>query len=113
MVIILSLNIEIVSHSNYRIPFIRVYENIRLAVGLIEYEVYLFIIDVKTSYSLVLGALFIFQSDLSLGTEEDTGRQFSTVKNIDRRLTARFYTGFFNNAGRRRVNANTFSSLNL
>jgi hypothetical protein len=74
MIIILSLNIEIISHSNYRVPFIRVYENVRLAVRPIKYEIYLFIIDVKTSHFLILGALFIFQSDLSLGTEEDTGR---------------------------------------
>jgi hypothetical protein len=71
---ILSLNIEIISHSNYRVPFIKVCENVRLAVKSIKYEICLFIIDVKTSHSLVLGIPFIFQSDLSLGTEEDTGR---------------------------------------
>jgi hypothetical protein len=74
MVIILNLNIEIVSHSNYRVPFMRVYKNIRLAVRLIEYEVCLFVIDVKMSHFLVLGIFFIFQSDLSLGTEKDIGR---------------------------------------
>jgi hypothetical protein len=74
VVITPNLNMEMVSHSNYRVPFIRVCENVRLAVGLIKYEVCLFIIDVKTSYSLILGVSFIFQSDLSLGTEEDTGR---------------------------------------
>jgi hypothetical protein len=45
--------------------------------------------------------------------EEDTGRQFGTVKDIDRRLIVRFYTGPFNNVGRRRVKADTFSFLNL
>jgi hypothetical protein len=74
MVMTLSPNIKMISHSNYRVSFIRVCENIRLAVGPIKYEVCLFVIDVKTSYSLVLGVFFIFQSDLSLGTEEDTGR---------------------------------------
>jgi hypothetical protein len=113
MVITLSLNMKMIFHSNYRVPFIRVCENIRLAVKPIKYEIYLFIIDVKTSYFLILGILFIFQSNLSLGTEEDIGRQFGTIKDIDRRLTARFYTGPFNNAGRRRVEAGIFSSLNL
>jgi hypothetical protein len=60
VVIILSLNMEMVSHSNYRVSFIGVCENVRLAVGLIKYEVCLFVIDVKTSYFLVLGAFFIF-----------------------------------------------------
>jgi hypothetical protein len=57
---ILNLNIEIVSHSNHRVPFIKIYKNIRLAVKPIKYEIYLFIINVKTSYFLVLGAFFIF-----------------------------------------------------
>jgi hypothetical protein len=57
---ILNLNIEMISHSNYRILFIRICENVRLAIRLIKYEIYLFIIDVKTSYSLILGAPFIF-----------------------------------------------------
>jgi hypothetical protein len=74
MIMILSLNMEMISYSNYRVFFIRICENVRLAVRFIKYEVCLFIIDVKTSYFLVLGALFIFQSDLSFGTEEDTGR---------------------------------------
>jgi hypothetical protein len=74
MIMILSLNIKMISHSNYRVPFIRVYKNVRLAVRLIKYEVCLFIIDIKTSHSLMLGIPFIFQSNLSLGTEEDTGR---------------------------------------
>jgi hypothetical protein len=74
MIIILSLNIEIISHSNYRIFFIKIYENVRLAVRPIKYEICLFIIDVKTSHSLILDTLFIFQSDLSLGTEKNTGR---------------------------------------
>jgi hypothetical protein len=104
---------EIISHSNHRVPFIGVYKNIRLAVKPIKYEIYLFVINVKTSYSLVLGALFIFQSDLSFGTEENTGRQFGTVKDINRRLTVRFYTGLSNNAGRRRVETGTFGFLNL
>jgi hypothetical protein len=51
---------KMVSHSNHRVPFMGVCENVRLAIRLIKYEIYLFIIDVKTSYSLVLGALFIF-----------------------------------------------------
>jgi hypothetical protein len=110
---ILSLNIEIISHSNHRVPFIEIYENVRLAVRPIKYEVYLFVIDVKTSHSLMLDTLFIFQSNLSLGTEEDTGRQFNTVKDIDRRLTARFYTDPSNNIERRRVEASIFDSLNL
>jgi hypothetical protein len=110
---ILSLNIEMVSHSNYRVPFMGIYENVRLAIRPIKYEVYLFIIDVKTSHFLMLDISFIFQSNLSLGTEKDTGRQFSTVKDIDRRLITRFYTGFFNNARRRRVETGTFNSLNL
>jgi hypothetical protein len=113
MVIILSPNMEMVSHSNYRVPFIGVYKNVRLAIKPIKYEICLFIIDIKTSHSLILGISFIFQSDLNLGTEENTGRQFSTVKNIDRRLTARFYIGPSNNAGRRRVEVDAFNSLNL
>jgi hypothetical protein len=68
---ILNLNMEIVSHSNHRIPFMRVYENIRLVIRFIEYEICLFIIDVKTSYFLVLDTPFIFQSDLSLSTEKN------------------------------------------
>jgi hypothetical protein len=60
VMIILNLNMEIVSHSNYRVLFIRIYKNVRLAVRLIKYEVCLFVIDVKTSYFLVLGASFIF-----------------------------------------------------
>jgi hypothetical protein len=60
MVMILSLNMEIVSYSNYRVSFMGVCENVRLAIGLIKYEVCLFVIDVKTSYSLVLGISFIF-----------------------------------------------------
>jgi hypothetical protein len=57
---ILSLNMEMVSYSNYRVPFIGVCENVRLVIKFIEYEIYLFIIDVKTSHSLMLGAFFIF-----------------------------------------------------
>jgi hypothetical protein len=60
MMIILNLNIEMVSYSNHRVPFIRVCKNVRLAIKLIKYEVCLFIIDVKTSYSLMLGIFFIF-----------------------------------------------------
>jgi len=60
VIIILNLNIKMVSYSNYRIPFIRIYENIRLAVKLIKYEIYLFIIDVKTSHFLIFGTSFIF-----------------------------------------------------
>jgi hypothetical protein len=60
VIIILSLNMEMVSHSNYRVLFIRVYKNVRLAVRPIKYEICLFIIDVKTSYFLIFGALFIF-----------------------------------------------------
>jgi hypothetical protein len=108
-----NLNMEIVSHSNHRVPFIKIYENIRLAVKPIKYEICLFVIDVKTSHSLMLDAPFIFQSNLSLGTEENTGRQFNTIKNIDRRLIARFYTGPSNNVKRRRVEAGTFDFLNL
>jgi hypothetical protein len=104
---------EMISHSNYRVPFIGICKNVRLAVRFIKYEVCLFVIDIKTSHFLVLGAPFIFQSDLSLGTEKDTGRQFNTVKDIDRKLIIKFYTGPSNNAGRRRVKAGTFSSLNL
>jgi hypothetical protein len=113
VVITPSPNMEMVSHSNYRVLFMGVCKNVRLAVKLIEYEVCLFVIDVKTSHFLMLGTPFIFQSNLSLGTEEDTGRQFGTVKDIDRRLTARFYTGPSNNARRRRVEAGAFGSLNL
>jgi hypothetical protein len=61
----------------------------------------------------MLDALFIFQSNLSLGTEKDTGRQFNTVKDIDRRLIVRFYTGPSNNVRRRRVEADIFDFLNL
>jgi hypothetical protein len=111
VIIILSLNMEMVSHSNYRVLFIGICENVRLAVKPIKYEIYLFVIDVKTSYSLMLGIFFIFQSNLSLGTEKDTGRQFDTVKNIDRRLTARFYTGSSNNVRRRRVEVGVFDFL--
>jgi hypothetical protein len=60
MIIILNLNIEMVSYSNHRVPFIRVCKNVRLAIKLIKYEVCLFIIDVKTSYSLMLGIFYIF-----------------------------------------------------
>ena len=49
-----------ISHSNYRVPFIRVYKNVRLAIELIKYEIYLFIIDIKTSHFLMLGISFIF-----------------------------------------------------
>jgi hypothetical protein len=74
VVIILNLNIKMISHSNHRVPFIEIYKNVRLAVRLIKYEVCLFIINVKTSYFLMLGAFFIFQSNLNFGTEKDTGR---------------------------------------
>jgi hypothetical protein len=57
---ILSLNMEMVSYSNYRVFFIGVCENVRLAVKLIKYEICLFVIDVKTSYFLMLGTSFIF-----------------------------------------------------
>ena len=60
VIITLNLNIEMISHLNYRIPFIKVCKNVRLAVKLIKYEVCLFVIDVKTSYFFVLSALFIF-----------------------------------------------------
>jgi hypothetical protein len=104
---------EIISHSNHYIPFMRVCKNVRLAVKLIKYEIYLFIIDIKTSHFLMLGAPFIFQSDLSLGTEKNTGRQFNTVKDIDRKLIAKFYISPSNNARRRRVKADIFGFLNL
>jgi hypothetical protein len=71
---ILNLNMEMVSHSNHRIPFIGVCENVRLAVKSIKYKVCLFVIDVKTSYFFIFDIPFIFQSNLSLGTEEDTDR---------------------------------------
>jgi hypothetical protein len=74
VVIILNLNIEMISHSNHRIFFIGIYKNVRLAIRFIKYEVYLFVINVKTSYFLMLGTPFIFQFNLSLGTEKDTGR---------------------------------------
>jgi hypothetical protein len=51
---------EIISHSNHRIPFIKICENIRLAIKLIKYEVYLFIINIKTSHFLILDISFIF-----------------------------------------------------
>jgi hypothetical protein len=60
MIIILNLNMEIVFHSNHRILFIEIYENVRLAIRFIKYEVCLFVIDVKTSYFLILGIPFIF-----------------------------------------------------
>jgi hypothetical protein len=113
VIIILNPNMEMISHSNHRVPFIGICENIRLAVRPIKYEVYLFVIDVKTSHFLMLGTSFIFQSNLSLGTEENTDRQFSTVKDVDRRFITRFYTGPSNNAGRRRVETDAFDSLNL
>jgi hypothetical protein len=113
VIIILSLNMEMVSHSNYRISFIGICENVRLAIKPIKYEICLFIINVKMSYSLILGALFIFQFNLNLDIKKDTDRQFNTVKDIDRRLTARFYTGLSNNTGRRRVKTGIFNSLNL
>jgi hypothetical protein len=65
---------EMVSYSNHRIFFMEIYKNIRLAVRPIKYEIYLFIIDIKTSHFLMLGTPFIFQSNLSLGTKKDTGR---------------------------------------
>jgi hypothetical protein len=110
---ILNLNMEMISHSNYRIPFIEVCENVRLAIKPIKYEICLFVIDVKTSHFLILDIPFIFQSDLNFSTEKDTGRQFNTVKNIDRRLIARFYTSPSNNARRRRVETGIFDFLNL
>jgi hypothetical protein len=60
VIMTLSLNMKMISHSNHRIFFMGVCENVRLAVRLIKYEVYLFIIDVKTSYFLMLDAFFIF-----------------------------------------------------
>jgi hypothetical protein len=48
-----NLNMEIISHSNYRVLFIKVCKNVRLVVRLIKYEICLFIIDVKTSHSFV------------------------------------------------------------
>jgi hypothetical protein len=113
VIIIPNLNMKMISHSNYRILFIKICENVRLAIKPIKYEVYLFIINVKTSYFLILGTPFIFQSDLSLGTEKDTNRQFNTVKDINRRLTVRFYIGPSNNVRRRRVKVGAFNSLNL
>jgi hypothetical protein len=71
---ILNLNIKIISHSNYRVLFIGVYENVRLTIRLIKYEICLFVIDIKTSHFLMLGISFIFQSNLNLGTEKDIGR---------------------------------------
>jgi hypothetical protein len=65
---------KMVSHSNYRVPFIKICENVRLAIRPIKYEIYLFVIDVKTSHSLILDTPFIFQSNLSLGTKKNTGR---------------------------------------
>jgi hypothetical protein len=60
VIIILNLNMEMVSHSNYRILFIGICENIRLAVRPIKYEICLFIINVKTSHFLILDTPFIF-----------------------------------------------------
>jgi hypothetical protein len=60
VIIILNLNIKIISYSNHRIPFIKICENVRLAVKFIKYEIYLFIIDVKTSHSFILETFFIF-----------------------------------------------------
>jgi hypothetical protein len=60
VIIILNLNIEMISHSNHRVLFIGICENVRLAVKFIKYEICLFIINVKTSHFLVLGTLFIF-----------------------------------------------------
>jgi hypothetical protein len=60
MIMISNLNIEMISHSNYRVLFIGICENVRFAVKLIKYEVCLFIIDVKTNYFFVLSAFFIF-----------------------------------------------------
>jgi hypothetical protein len=74
MIIILSLNMKIVSHSNYRVSFMGICENVRLIIRFIKYEVCLFIIDVKMSYFFMLGIFFFFQSNFSLGTKEDTGR---------------------------------------
>jgi hypothetical protein len=104
---------EMISHSNYRVLFIRICENIHLVIKLIKYEICLFIIDVKMSHFLMLGISFIFQSNLSLGTEKNTDRQFNTVKDIDRRLIIRFYISPSNNVRRRRVKADIFNFLNL
>jgi hypothetical protein len=60
VVIILSLNIEMIFYSNYRIPFMEICENVRLAIKFIKYEIYLFVIDVKTSHFFILGIFFIF-----------------------------------------------------
>jgi hypothetical protein len=60
IIMILSLNMEMISHSNHRILFMGICENVRLAIRPIKYEIYLFIIDIKTSHFLVLDAPFIF-----------------------------------------------------
>jgi hypothetical protein len=60
VIIILNPNMEMVSHLNHRVFFMGICENVRLAVKFIKYEVCLFVIDVKTSYFLVLGVSFIF-----------------------------------------------------
>jgi hypothetical protein len=60
VIIILSLNMEMISHSNHRVPFMGIYKNVRLAVRPIKYEICLFVIDVKTSHFLMLGVPFIF-----------------------------------------------------
>jgi hypothetical protein len=60
IIIIPNLNMKIISHSNHRIPFIRIYKNIRLAVKPIKYEICLFVINVKTSHFLMLDIPFIF-----------------------------------------------------
>jgi hypothetical protein len=60
IVIILNLNMEMISHSNHRVLFIGIYENVRLAIRLIKYEICLFIINIKTSHFLILDIPFIF-----------------------------------------------------
>jgi hypothetical protein len=88
-----NLEITIVSHSNYYIPFLKVCEDVKVTVKDIKYNVCIFVINFQANYALVLGALFIGQSKLNLAIKEESGRQYITVISEDSINSAKFYTG--------------------
>jgi hypothetical protein len=69
-----SSEIAMVSYFNYHIPFLGVCEDVRVIVGDIEYNVYIFVIDFQTNHVFVLNAPFIGQSKLNLATEKESGK---------------------------------------
>ena len=88
-----NLEMAIVSHSNYHIPFLGVCEDVKVTVRNIEYNVCIFVIDFQTNHALVLGVPFIGQSKLNLAIEEESGKQYATVISEDSTSSAKFYTG--------------------